>query len=590
MIRSILALALTTAVAGNPERIRVNPATVQKAMQDELTRSMAELRLGDEPRPYFLAYALSDLDQATASATLGAVTAAHAYRARVLRTELRVGEARFDNTNFEGGARVEPIPIEDDYAALRRELWLRTDEAYKAAVETLGRKRAASSGQASAEEDESVADFSKEPPSHLEVPFPAGSTDPEVLRETIRKLSALLADYTELHASHVAGTFAVVRRRLATSEGTWVDDFKRTVKIDVVAETQAPDGMKLRSFVPFAALDPSSLPSFAEMEKAVRAMAQELVAMRTAPIASTGAGAVLFEGMAAAQLARLLIADQISGTPPPKTASAGSDDGGQQSAFSTKLGQRVAAPILDVVDDPLLAAGPGRAPLFGSYRIDDEGVASQRVSLIERGVLKSLLMSRTPRKEIGHSNGHARAPRFSAPRAHAGNLVVSSPRGVGRGALFAELGKIAKGGGVTTYVVRLLDDGSLPGDADDLAGLFSFSSASQGPPPIHPLVVYRVSRGKETLVRGLTLENLMVRSLKDISAVGNEPHVLNYLDGGGGFSGIPSTVVAPALLVSDVDIRRRTGKNRKPPAYVSPLAAGAAATAPPARPLPSASQ
>ena len=53
--------------------------------------------------------------------------------------------------------------------------------------------------------------------------------------------------------------------------------------------------------------------------------------------------------------------------------------------------------------------------------------------------------------------------------------------------------------------------------------------------------------------------------------MGNEPFVYNYLDGGGGFSGIPSTIITPALLLSDVDIRRQTGKNRKPPAYPSPL-------------------
>ena len=77
----------------------------------------------------------------------------------------------------------------------------------------------------------------------------------------------------------------------------------------------------------YTAFEPSGLPPFAEMEKAVRAMAKELVAMRTAPVATSGAGAVLFEGAAAAQLVRILLAEQLGGTPPPKTASAGSDDG-----------------------------------------------------------------------------------------------------------------------------------------------------------------------------------------------------------------------------------------------------------------------
>jgi hypothetical protein len=192
--------------------------------------------------------------------------------------------------------------------------------------------------------------------------------------------------------------------------------------------------------------------------------------------------------------------------------------------------------------------------------------------LIEKGLLKTLLMTRTPRKEITRSNGHGRAPRFAGVRAHVGTLVLTGAKGQKRADLMTTLDKIAKGGGITTYVVRLLDDGSIPGgDADDLAALFSFGGGSHGPPPIRPLVVYRVAHGKETLVRGVTLENLLPRSFKEVAATGNEPVVYNYQDGGGGFSGVPSTIIAPALLFPDVDVRRQPGKHRKPPVYPSPL-------------------
>jgi TldD protein len=331
--------------------------------------------------------------------------------------------------------------------------------------------------------------------------------------------------------------------------------------------------MKLRSFVPFTALTPAGLPPLAQMEKAVRAMAKELVALRLAPVATSGAGAVLFEGLAAPQLVKQLLGDQIAGTPPPKTAQAGSDEGNDQSVLASKLGQKVAAAILSAVDDPLLATGPGGVPLYGAYKVDDEGVPAQRVSVVEHGVLKSLLMSRTPRKEIAHSNGHARAPRFASSRARVGTLIVSGASPMQRPALLAELGKIAKTGGVTTYIVRLLDEETLPGtEGDDLAALLSFGMGSHGPPPIRPLVVYRLDHGKETLVRGVLLENLLPRSLKEITAIGADPTVDNYMEGGGGFSGVPSAIVSPPLLVSDVDIRRQTGRNRKPPLYPSPLA------------------
>jgi TldD protein len=224
----------------------------------------------------------------------------------------------------------------------------------------------------------------------------------------------------------------------------------------------------------------------------------------------------------------------------------------------------------------LLAVGPGKAPgvpLFGAYRIDDEGVPAQRVSVVEHGVLAGLLMTRTPRKELVHSNGHARAPRFGGPHAHIGTLVLTARPGAGlpRKGLLDELARIAKGGGVTTYVVRLLDDGLLPaGESDDMLSLFSFGGGGHGPPTVRPLVVYRVDRGKETLVRGLALEDLQPRSLKDVTAAGRDAVVYNYVDEGSGFAGVPTTIIAPSLVVSDVDIRRLTGKNRKPPLYPPP--------------------
>jgi hypothetical protein len=101
--------------------------------------------------------------------------------------------------------------------------------------------------------------------------------------------------------------------------------------------------------------------------------------------------------------------------------------------------------------------------------------------------------------------------------------------------------------------------------------MFSVGGASRSAPSIKPLVVYRLSAdGKEELVRGLTLEGLVPRSLKDIVAMGKDGTVYNYQEGGAGFVGIPSSVVAPPLLFTDVDVRRSIGKNRRPPLYPRP--------------------
>jgi len=152
-------------------------SVVKRGLADELARSMKELKLGDSPRPYYVSYALSDVQQATATATFGAVTGAVAYRGRTLRTDVRVGSPAFDNSNTSESlfsANIESLPVDDDYAAFRRELWLRTDEAYKGAVEALAKKQSAAAAQVSDEESAGVPDFSAEKPAQFVVPFAEG--------------------------------------------------------------------------------------------------------------------------------------------------------------------------------------------------------------------------------------------------------------------------------------------------------------------------------------------------------------------------------------------------------------------------------
>ncbi|MDB4983568.1 MAG: peptidase modulator of gyrase, partial [Myxococcales bacterium] len=279
-LRLLAVLLLSSAGAAPHAGVRVDDAVVRQALQDELARTMSELHLGDEPRPYYVAYTITDAQQENASAAFGALTSAHAYEGRLLRTDLRVGSAAFDNTNFEPGAKVDALPMEDDYATLRRELWLRTDEAYKTALELYARKRAAAAGQANGDEASEVGDFSKEAPTRVEVPFPAGRPEAEALRAAVVKLSAVFRDFPEISGARVTGSYSVVRRRMASSETAWIDDSSRATRIEVIADAQADDGMKLRHFVPFSALEPSGLPPLPEMEKAVRAMATELTALR----------------------------------------------------------------------------------------------------------------------------------------------------------------------------------------------------------------------------------------------------------------------------------------------------------------------
>jgi TldD protein len=78
------------------------------------------------------------------------------------------------------------------------------------------------------------------------------------------------------------------------------------------------------------------------------------------------------------------------------------------SAFSGRIGERVAAPGCTVVDDGTLAARRG------SLNIDDEGTPTQCTTLIEDGVLRGYMQDRLNARLMGgHSTGNGRRESFA---------------------------------------------------------------------------------------------------------------------------------------------------------------------------------
>jgi TldD protein len=538
----------TPAVAAPPAP--ADDAAVKKALDDEMARSLAKLRLGSDGPPYFLRYAVVDTDESFFSARLGAlVTVEPARPSRKLAVELRVGSPDEDNTNFLGSSpgATANVTRDDHYAVLRRDLWQMTDRLYKHALEAFARKKASRAIQAA--EKDKVPDFAKAPPLQLVTNQAAPLTDADraKLKELVVKLSAVFREFPGVDSARVAGEAELWRRRLLTSEKTWTDERRSRVRIDVAAGTVAKDGQQIGAGLAFAASDVGGLPPFAKMEAEVRALAKNLTDQRSAPMVDAGSASVLFEGMAAPQLARILFAHSLSGQPIPRSPGDRMSHDGSMS-FADKLGLLVAPKWLDVVDDPK-ALGPGKRKLFGGYDSDDEGVAAERTPLIERGVVKTLLMSRAPRKEIGKSNGHGRG--FGNVRASAANLFVTASGGLSREQLLAAAARSAGPNG-TVYIVRQLAPGS------------------GGRGQLQARLAFRYKDGKEEIVRGLSLEGFVPKKLKkDLVAAGKDPVVLDE------DHGAPTTVVSPALLFEDVDVGRPNDKNRTPPLYPSPLTLGA---------------
>ena len=403
---------------------------LMKAMRDELDRSR-QLRIvgGGDDVPYFISYQVTDAESFQVSASMGAVVGQGRHRYRVPDVQVRVGSYDFDHTGhlYSGiysGSRYDGAwPLDDNYSNLRDALWLATDRAYKAALESMARKRAALNGANAPAEK--LADFSHAEPVKNVAKVSRKKIDDNTWTARTVKLSAIFNSYPEVLSSGVNFQAIEGTTYLMNNEGTTLRYPDSVAMIASSVEGQAPDGMILHDFAGFQQADIDLLPPEPEMAKGFTAIAQEVQALVKAPLGEGYSGPTLFEPRAAAQLLAQLIGENVVITRKP-LAEPGRAVNFQPGEFETKLGSRILPEYFSITDDPTQTAWNGQ-PLAGHDVYDLEGVPDKAVSLVEKGVLKGFLTTRQPVKGMQGSNGHARlSGSYGARGAAISNLIVSA--------------------------------------------------------------------------------------------------------------------------------------------------------------------
>jgi TldD protein len=539
------------------------PDALLRAMKDELERSRT-LQFSGLDKPYYIEYTVEDQTGFSVSATLGGILSRSSNHVRIPRTRVRVGDYVFDNSNYMysdlGAGRGSELPLDDNYSVLRRSFWLATDQAYKGAVEAIARKRAALKNIT---QSETLPDFWKAKPAEKIEPVPKFDASLDAWTERARDLSKVFSAYPEVLSSVVSVEGANAIFYFTNSEGTTVRTPEGLTTVHIRATGQSSDGMTVRDAVALPVIDSKNLPDLTELRSLTDQIAQRIKALAAAPVGETYSGPVLFEGVAGAQLIAEVLAPQFilarrpiaePGRPAPVLAS----------EFEGRIGSRVLPEFLDVVDDATQKTWNG-ASLLGQYDLDYEGVAPAPLTLVEKGKLKSFLLTRQPVKGFEASNGHARVPGpFGANAAAISNLFVRASETVKRSELRAQFLKMVQDRGKPYGIVIRKMDFPTTAPGDELRRMFMGASQGGGGRPVStPLLVYRVyPDGKEELVRGLRLRGLSVRTLRDIVAVSDESYVFNYLNtlapmsmSGTGYVA-PTSVVAPALLLEDVELER----------------------------------
>lgn len=537
---------------------------VLKALKDELARSIDQLQLKEMEKPYYIEYSVEETETYAVRATFGAVVSSTSDKSRFLQVSVRVGSYDFDNSGFSStrfrhsSSAFRPLVIEDDYTALRLDIWLATDAAYKQAVEQLAGKRSLLKTKVQTEE---IPDFSREEPVTSISPKESLQYNKSQWEKLARRLSAIFKEFPAIYNSGVSFSLRTTNKYFVNSEGTVIRQPVTLCMLIAQASTRAQDGMPLKNFVPFLGMHYESLPSEEVMKKAITKMAEELTALTSAPVLDQYFGPVLVAAEAATEIFAQTLAPQLSGDRPLLVDQRGSAVVMPERNLSRRLNRRVLPSFFTVVDDPTQTSYEARS-LIGAYKIDDQGVPAQPVTLIEDGFLKTLLMSRRPRKEIERSNGHGRSVSLLSPSAYYSNLFVKTNEARSFAELKQRLIELCKYEGLSYgLLIKKLDNRFFsPRDFQDMFGMSP--ARAQRETVTAPLLVHKVyvEDGREELVRGLTIEEMSVRMLRDIVAAGEDYSLNNFLERGT----LPTSVVAPSILFEEIELSKPQSPLQKP--------------------------
>lgn len=518
---------------------------VMKALHDELDRSMKDLQLEKLEKPYFISYRVQDLTELNTSATFGALLSGSTARARYLTVQVRVGGYPHDNSNFltyplQANGLTESImlSLDDDYQELRRQIWLVTDQAYKAAVETLSRKRAALENRNTRE---NLPDFSQEQPTAELATASAVRIDLQQAEALVRNLSALFRQQSEIFTSTVSLEFHDTRSWYINSEGSANTQHSSAATFMTLAQTQATDGMTLPDWVITSARSIEELPPESELAQQIRSMADRLTRLRHAPLVDRYTGPVLFDERAGAEIVSQVLAPKLLSVRTPASDNPRIESYAAQSVskLQDRMGARVLPKFLTVVDDPTLSSYQG-TPLLGGHAVDDEGVRAHAVTLVDKGVLKALLTTRDPVSGISHSTGS-----YQTFGAQPSNLIVTVENG-------------ATGPELKTQLLELVKQ------RDKEFGI-EVRRAGREAEKVYP-------DGHQELVRLGQFEGLDEGAFKDVAAASREltVYTITFAAYGGriypGQSRSPLvSFVAPSFLFEDLTVKPASGEPPKLP-------------------------
>jgi len=528
-------------------------------MKEELNYNFTALRQADSAELYFMSYQVQDEREVTLSAELGVLSNDNDNHGRYLDVSVRVGSYELDNTHELTGSRRQDfsrarsvgLPLDNNEKAIKLEIWNETDRRFKDAQKKY--TNVLTNTAVKVEKEDMSDDFSHEEPSVYVGNEVQLNIDKDLWRDKVKRFSAIFKNHPEIERSSVSLSARHHNNYFVNSEGTMIQHGQKYIRLNISCNTTAEDGMRLRRYEGFDAADISHIPEDDEVIETIHRLIAELIALKDAPLAEPYTGPAILTGRAAGVFFHEIFGHRMEGHRQK------SETEGQ--TFTKKVGELILPEFISVHSDPTLESF-NDTDLRGYYKYDDEGIEGRRVTLVDKGILKNFMMSRSPIENFSNSNGHGRKYRGYDVVSRQSNLLVESEKTVPldelKKMLIAECKRQEKPYGLIFM---------------DISGGFTFTGRYLPQAfKVIPLMVYKVyvDDGHEELIRGVDIVGTPLTSFSKITMAADDPDIFNGTCGAE--SGwVPVSAVSPSLLLSEIEIERSQKGQERPPLLPSPL-------------------
>ena len=540
---------------------QANKDFLLKLMQQELNREMLVLKNKDIPA-YYIDYRINHVRSASVQASFGSTVSTNDNTVRLLSANVKVGSYDLDNTHHESGMEnkamfrgfggINLIPVDDDASVINQAMWLSTQQEYKAAMESFKSIRTALSSKP---KKDKLPDFTNEKASvYYE---PASSTfssgwDQKYWESKVKKYSKLFSPTSDFISAEATVRIEAERKYFASTEGSEIVQNATYCYLFISGSVRADDGDILPLSKSYYAATPSAMPSDEVIEKDIMELMRKLQLLKKAPLAEPYSGPAILYSQSAGVFFHEIFGHRVEGH------RLRNEDDGQ--TFKEKINEQVLPKSLDVIFDPTISKYDGKL-LNGFYMYDDEGVKSQRVRAVEKGILKNFLMSRTPLENFATSNGHGRGAVGMDAVSRQSNLIVENSKPL----TMNELRKM--------LIKECLKQGKKYGYffKDVMGGFTTTDRYNPNAFNIFPTEVYRVyTDGRaDELVRGVDLIGTPLSMFAEITAAGDTKDV--FIGFCGAESGsVPVSAVAPSLFVRRIETQKKPKTEQDPTLLPSP--------------------